>query len=326
MDLDVLFLGTAGSVPTPQRGTSATLVRREGDRLLFDCGEGTQRQLARSDAGLVDLDDVFLTHLHADHFLGLPGMLKTFSLRGREAALALHGPRGSRELFHHLRRLVGTLTYEIDVVELGHGDVVTRNGYRIAAFRTDHGVEAIGYALEEDARPGRFDVAAAATLGVPDGPARGALQRGEAVTLADGTIVPPDAVVGPPRRGRKLVLTGDTAPCTTVVDAAVGADLLVHEATFLADERERARETRHSTAAQAALAAQAAGVQLLALTHVSARYSGRQLEEEARQVFEATIVPRDFDLVEIPLPERGPPVHVPRGGRTGRPGGIVSEG
>jgi ribonuclease Z len=252
-------------------------------------------------------------------------MLKTFSLRGREAALVLHGPRGSRRLFHDLRRLVGTLTYEIDVVELGHGDVVTRSGYRVTAFRTDHGVDAIGYALEEDGRPGRFDAAVADALGVPDGPPRGALQRGEPVALEDGTVVSPDAVVGPPRRGRKLVLTGDTAPCTSVVDAAAGADLLVHEATFLADERERARETHHSTAGEAALAARAAGVRLLALTHVSARYSGRQLEEEARQVFEATIVPRDFDLVEIPLPERGEPVHLPRGGRTGRHGGMVSE-
>ncbi len=324
MDLDVLFLGTAGSFPTPQRGTSATLVRREGDRLLFDCGEGTQRQLARSDAGLVDLDDVFLTHLHADHFLGLPGMLKTFALRGRETRLALHGPRGTRGLFTDLRRLVGTLTYAIDVVELGHGDAVERHGYAVTAFRTNHGIDAIGYAVEEGSRPGRFDVATADALGVPDGPARGALQRGEPVTLENGSVVEPSAVVGPPRRGRKLVLTGDTAPCQSVVDAAADADLLVHEATFLAEERERARETHHSTAGQAALAAAAAGVRLLALTHVSARYAGRQLEEEARQVFEATIVPRDFDLVEIPLPERGGPVHVPRGGRTGRDGGIVS--
>jgi ribonuclease Z len=318
VDLDLLFLGTAGSAPTASRGTSSTLVRRGGDRLLVDCGEGTQRQLLRSDAGLVDLEHVFLTHLHADHVLGLPGMLKTFALRGREVPIVVYGPRGTRGLLQALGVVIGRLTYELQVVELAPGDAVERDGYRLVAFPVKHGSTALGYALREDGRPGRFDVAAADALGVPDGPARGALQRGEEVTLADGRTVSPDKVLGQARRGRSVVVTGDTAPSATVVEAAAGADVLVHEATFLADERARAQETEHSTAGEAALVAREAGVALLALTHVSSRYPGSEVEDEARQLFPDTVVPRDFDVIEVPLPERGPPELVPRGGRRAR--------
>jgi ribonuclease Z len=318
VDLDVVFLGTSGSAPTAQRATSATLIRRGGDRLLVDCGEGTQRQLLRSDVGLVDLEHVFLTHFHADHYLGLPGMLKTFALRGRELPLRVYGPEGLRDLFGTLRRVFGTLTYPVETVELRPGDEIDRGDYLLRAFAVDHGSQALGYLLAEDARPGRFDVAIADGLGVPPGRERGLLQRGETIVLASGETVGPEQVLGPPRAGRSVALTGDTAPAASVVDAATGADVLVHEATFCADERERARETRHSTAAQAALAAQAAGVRLLALTHVSGRYFGTEVAEEARQVFPETVVPRDFDVIEIPFPERGAPVLVPRGARRGR--------
>jgi ribonuclease Z len=324
VNLDVVFLGTAGSSPTAQRAPSATVLRRGGDRLLVDCGEGTQRQLLRSDVGLVDLEDVFLTHLHADHFLGLPGMLKTFGLRGRELPIRVHGPRGTRELLGSLKRIFGRLTFALEVVELEPGDHVDRGDYRIEAIAVDHGVAALGYALREDERPGRFAGEVADRLGVPEGPQRGALQRGEPVTLADGTMIRPEDVLGQPRAGRVIVLTGDTAPCGSVVDAASGADLLVHEATFLADERSRARETRHSTAGEAALAAREAGVHLLALTHLSARYGGREVEEEARQVFPSVVVPRDFDVIDLPLPERGPPQHHHRGARASR-SGVPSE-
>ena len=318
MDLDLVFLGTAGSAPTAARGTSATLIRRGGDRLLVDCGEGTQRQLLRSDAGLGDLEDVFLTHLHADHVLGLPGMLKTFALRGRETGVTVHGPRGTRALLEALRVVVGRLTYSLAVQELAAGDAIERDGYRIEPFAVAHGAGAIGYALREDGRPGRFEAEAADALGIPDGPARGALQRGEAVTLDSGRVVRPEEVVGTPRRGRTIVLTGDTAPARSVVEAATGADVLVHEATFLADERARARETEHSTAGEAALVAREADVGLLALTHVSARYAGSEVADEAQQLFPRTVVPRDFDVITVPLPERGPPELVPRGGRRGR--------
>lgn len=318
VDLDVVFLGTSGSMPTAKRALSATLVRRGGDRLLFDCAEGTQRQLLRSDVGLVELEEIYLTHFHADHYLGLPGMFKTFSLRGRELPLRIYGPRGLGELLSSLRRIFGRLSYAVEAVELERGAVLERAGYRIETFAVEHGVTAIGYSMVEDERPGRFDVKTAAALGVPDGPERGRLQRGESVTLPDGRDVTPAQVLGPARPGRKLVLSGDTGPAGSVVDASAGADVLVHEATFLADERERARETSHSTAGEAALVAREAGVRMLALTHVSTRYFGHQVVEEARELFPATEVPRDFDVIEIPFPERGSPELIRAGARARR--------
>ena len=318
MDLDVVFLGTSASAPTARRGTSALLIRRGGDRLLFDCGEGTQRQLLRSSIGLVDLEDVFLTHLHADHYLGLPGMLKTFSLRMREPALRVYGPPGLRDLFTALARVVGKLTYELDLVELHAGDAVARDGYQVCAFPVSHGVPAVGYALVEEARPGRFDDAGADALGVPFGPERGRLQRGEPVTLAGGRVVDPAELVGPPRRGRTIVYTGDTAPTDAIALLFRGADLLVHEATFGNDDVERAAETGHSTARQAGETARAAEVSLLALTHVSARYYGPELLQEALDVFEPAVLPRDFDTIEVPFPERGTPALVKGGAKPDR--------
>jgi ribonuclease Z len=308
MDLDVVFVGTAGSAPTPARGLPALLVRRGGDRLLFDCGEGTQRQLLRS-VGLIDLEEVFITHFHADHVLGLPGMLKTFSLRGRDRPLTVYGPRGLRDLFAVLRPVVGRLPFEVSLVELEPNQELQRDGYRIAAFETEHGVTAYGYAVVEDERLGRFDERRAIELGVRPGPDFGRLHRGEAVGGHAGPVQP-EQVVGASRPGRKVVIAGDTAPARMTALAAHGADLLVHEATFGDEEVDRARETAHSTARQAAELAGEAGVKLLALTHVSQRYAGPDLRDEARSVFANTIVPRDFDRVEIPFAERGEPVHV----------------
>jgi ribonuclease Z len=304
MDLDVLFVGTAGSAPSARRGLPATLVRRGGDRLLFDCGEGTQRQLVRS-VGLIELEEVFITHFHADHVLGLPGMLKTFSLRGRERPLTVYGPAGLAALFAGLKPVIGKTTFPVKLVEVEPNDELERDGYRIAAFAVDHGVRALGYALVEEERPGHLDPARAQQLGVPPGPDFGRLQRGETVNG-----VRPEQVMGEPRRGRKLVLAGDTAPCEMTRVVSFRADLLVHEATFLEDAAERARETRHSTAREAARLAAEAEVHMLALTHVSPRYGGGELREEARAEFENTVVPRDFDRIELPFPERGDPVHL----------------
>jgi ribonuclease Z len=306
-------------MPTAQRSPAALLVRRGSERLLFDCGEGTQRQLQRSAIGLPDLQEIFLTHFHADHFLGLPGMLKTFALRGRdETPLTVYGPRGLRELFNRLRPFLGRLPYPLTVVELEPGERLERNEYVVEAFTVDHGPDALGYALVEAERPGRFDVAAADALGVPDGPARGRLQAGAEVTVDSGRTVTPADVLGEPRPGRRIVLTGDTAPSPLVVQAAHGADLLVHEASFLGEEKERAQETLHSTAADAAEVARLAQVRLLALTHVSPRYFGPELADEARAVFPDTVVPRDFDLIEVPFPERGAPQLVRSGARPPR--------
>jgi ribonuclease Z len=305
MDLSVLFLGTAGSVPTVQRAPASVLVRRGGDRVLIDCGEGTQRQLLRS-VGLPDVEHIFLTHYHADHFLGLPGMLKTFAMRGREMPLTVYGPPGLTSLMSDLRRVYGRLTYDVHLRELHPSDAVEMGGWRIGAYAAVHRLEALGYALVEDDRPGRFDPALAERLGVAPGPEFGRLQRGEAVE-SDGARVEPRDVMGEPRPGRTVVFTGDTEPCEATVAVAQGADLLVHDGTFADEEAERARKTGHSTARQAAEVAERAGVSLLALTHLSSRYFAPTIEKEAREVFDRTVVPRDFDLIEVPYRERGEP-------------------
>jgi ribonuclease Z len=307
VDLDLVFLGTSGSVPTAKRAPSALLLRRGGERLLFDCGEGTQRQLLRSTVGLVELQEVFLTHFHADHYLGLPGMLKTFALRGRETPLAIYGPPGLNELFATLRRVFGKLTYRVELVELHPGDVLGRGEYDLATFPVAHRVESLGFALVEHSRPGRFDVEIADALGVPAGPERGRLQAGEAIEVAGGRTVRPGDVLGPERAGRRVVLTGDTGVSETVIEAARGAEVLVHEATFLDDERGRAQETAHSTALEAAEVALEAGVGLLALTHLSNRYFGPEIVREARTIFPDTVVPKDFDVIDVPFAERGAP-------------------
>jgi len=315
VDLDLVFLGTSASAPTARRNASALLLRRGGERLLFDCGEGTQRQLLRSSVGLVDLREIFLTHFHADHYLGLPGMLKTFALRDRDLPLTVYGPPGLRDLFAALRIVFGRLPYPLELVEVRAGDALERDGYRLLVFPVTHGVSAVGYALVEAARPGRFDVETADALGVPPGPERGALQRGESITLPDGRTLTPDAVLGPPRPGRTVVYPGDTAPSEVVRALAEDADVLVHEASFTEEEVDRARDTMHSTARQAAEVARDAGVKLLALTHLSPRYFGPEVLREAREVFPQTVAPRDFDTIEVPFPERGEPTLVKAGAR-----------
>jgi ribonuclease Z len=317
VDLDVAFLGTSGSVPTAKRAPASLLIRRGGERFLLDCGEGTQRQLLRSGIGLIELREIFLTHYHADHYLGLPGMLKTFALRGREVPVTIYGPPGLVELMESLKRIFGKLTFRVALEQLRPGDVLDRGDYRIVAFAVRHGVPAVGYAFVEAPRPGRFDVEAARALGVPEGPLWGVLQQGEAVRLADGSTVAPDQVLGPPRAGRKVVAVGDTRPARSVLEAAIEADLLVHEATFGAEEAKRAEETGHSTAADAAELARLAGVRMLALTHLSNRYFGPEILREARAVFPETVVPRDFDIIDVRFAERGGPQLV-KGGALGR--------
>jgi ribonuclease Z len=319
VDLDIVFLGTSGSMPTAQRAPAALLLRRGGERLLFDCAEGTQRQLLRSNVGLIELREIFLTHYHADHYLGLPGMLKTFALRGREVPITVYGPPGLRDLFEALRRVFGRLTYTVELKELRAGDELIREDYRLAAFAVAHGVSAVGYALIEDPRPGRFDVQAADALGVPPGPERGALQRGESVTLPDGQTITPDRVLGAARPGRKVVIAGDGGPSEAVIEAARGADVLVHEATFCEDERDRARETAHSTALEAAGVARAAEVQMLALTHLSNRYFGGEVAREARTIFPNAVVPKDFDTIDVRFQERGGPQLLKSGALEQRP-------
>ncbi len=301
MDLSLFFAGTGGSVPSPRRGLPAILVRRGGDRLLFDCGEGTQRQLMRS-VGLADVGCVFITHFHADHWLGLPGMLKSFALREREQPLSIYGPRGLRKMMDETRFIYGRLPYELGVIELDPAESVSFEGYVVTPVPVSHrSSNAYGYAIVEDTRPGHLDADLAERLGVTPGPDFGRLARGESVAG-----VSPEQVMGPTREGRKIVISGDTSPCEMLTLAAHEADLLVHEATFAEEELERARQTGHSTARQAAQVARDAKARLLALTHISTRYPGGDLREEARSVFPATEAPRDFDTVDIPFPEKGP--------------------
>jgi ribonuclease Z len=307
VDLDVLFLGTAGAVPTARRAPSATLVRRGGERILVDCAEGTQRQLLRSIAGLSDVDLVLLTHHHADHVLGLPGMMKTFALRDRDQPLVIAGPKGLGALIAGFAPVIGRLTYEVELRELAPGEAIERNGYRVEPYATRHGAPSLGYALCEERRPGRFDLDAARAAGVPDGPLFGRLQSGEPVTLDSGAVVEPELVLGPPRPGRRIVFSGDTRPCAETVEAAAAADLLVHEATFTDEEAVRARQTGHSTAAEAARLAVEAQVAMLALTHISTRHTAREIRDEARGVFPGAVVPRDLDLIEVPFAEKGGP-------------------
>jgi ribonuclease Z len=302
MDMSVFFAGTGGSVPSARRGLPATLIKRGGDRILFDCGEGTQRQLVMS-VGLSELTDVFITHFHADHWLGLPGMLKTFDLRDRERPLTVHGPPGLAELLRTLSGVYGRLSYPLRIAELEPGETVERDEYIVSAFAVRHRSPAYGYALIEDQRPGRFDEARALELGLEPGPDFGRVQRGETV----GGVAP-EQVVGEPRLGRKIVISGDTAPCDSLVSAAYEADVLVCEATFVDEDLARAQQTGHSTARQAAEVAEEARVRALALVHVSTRYPVAAVRDEARAVFPGALVPRDFDQIDVPFPERGEPV------------------
>lgn len=313
MDLSAVFLGTGGSVPSARRSTASVMLIRGGRRMMFDCGEGTQRQLQRS-LGLAQVDEIFLTHFHADHILGLPGLLKTYDLTAREEPLTIYGPRGLRDLFTTLGRLIGRTDYSIDLIELDPGEAVRHDGAEVRVFAVEHSVRANGYALIEEERPGRFDPDAATRLGVAEGPAFAALQRGEEVPGSDGPVRPGD-VMGASRPGRTIALTGDTAPCHSTVSAAADADLLIHDASFSEEEVQRAADTGHSTVGQAAAVAREAHVKMLALVHISSRYHVGTVLDEAREVFEPTVAPRDFDLIEIPFPERGEPELVANGAR-----------
>ncbi|MGE5283200.1 MAG: ribonuclease Z [Chloroflexota bacterium] len=313
MDLSAIFLGTGGSVPSARRSTASVVLARGGQRLMFDCGEGTQRQLQRS-LGLSQVDEIYLTHFHADHILGLPGLLKTYDLTAREEPLTIFGPRGLRDLFKTLGRLIGRTDYSIDLVELDPGESVRHEGAEVQAFAVEHSVRANGYVLVEEERPGRFDPEAAKRLGVPEGPAFAALQRGEEVAGGDGPVRPDD-VMGAPRPGRIVAITGDTAPCHSTVSAAADADLLVHDASFCEEEAQRAADTGHSTVGQAASVAREAHVKMLALVHISSRYHVGAVLDEAREIYEHCVAPRDFDVIEVPFPERGEPVLRANGAR-----------
>jgi ribonuclease Z len=304
LDLHLVFLGTAGATPTVERGSPAVLLTRGGERILVDCGEGTQRQLMRS-VGLARIGMILITHLHGDHYLGLPGLLKTYSLLGRQEPLLLLGPAGLYEMLAEVEHLVGKPRFPFLVEEAREGTVLETADYWLKTAPTDHGLPGLAWCLEEKARPGLFHPERAVELGVAPGPDFGRLQRGDPVKTAEGREVLPEEVMESSRQGRKVVISGDTRPAAAVIELARGASVLVHDSTFSWSELDRALETGHCTAREAAEVACAAGVGVLVLTHVSSRHGWRELRDEARVVFPASLLPRDFDTLVVPYPEKG---------------------
>lgn len=306
--LRVMFLGTSSARPTVSRNTSALAVQREGELYLFDCGEGTQRQMMKFGVGFA-VRAIYLTHMHADHYLGTVGLLRTMSLQGHQADVRIHTPPGGATLLKQVMGLeLEELSFPLEIADLVPPACTRHDAYTVLAFPVDHPGGANGYALREDARPGRFYPEKARELGVPEGPLFGRLQRGEPVTLEDGRTVNPEDVMGPPRPGRTLVYTGDTRPCEATLEVATGSDLLIHEATFSEEERDRAARTGHTTARQAGELAKRAGVRRLALTHFSARYSERawMLEREARRACAGAcevVAAHDGLTIEVPFPD-----------------------
>ena len=283
---------------------SSIALVREGETLMFDCGEGTQRQMMRYGVSFA-LNDIFFTHLHGDHVIGVIGLFRTLALQGRDDGMRLWGPKGTKRVLREAAHFgVDRVGFPIEIVELEPGAAVARAGYEIIPFATSHrGVSALGYALVEEERRGRFNPDLAREMGIPVGPLWGQIHKGMPVTLEDGRVVHPEMLVGPRRAGRKVVLTGDTRPSQTTLEIAQDADLLVHEATFSDEEASRAVETGHSTAREAAGVASRAGVKQLVLTHFSARYSrdASELEREAKQLFPHVSCARDGMEVDVPF-------------------------
>jgi ribonuclease Z len=308
VSLSLRFLGTSAARPTVERNVSSLALIREGETMLFDCGEGTQRQMMRYGISFV-LEDIFFTHLHADHIIGVIGLMRTMALQGRTEPLRLWGPRGSGRLLKRASEFgVERVGFRLDVSEVEPAERIKRNGYAIEPFAADHGAgPSLGFAVVEEERRGRFNPDVARELGIPEGPLWGRLHRGESISLPDGRIIDPVVLVGPRRSGRKVVISGDTRPAPSVIEAARGADVLVHEATFADEEADRARETGHSTAREAGGVARQAGVRQLVLTHFSARYSrdASQLLQEAREEFEAVVLARDGLEIEVPFVDEG---------------------
>jgi ribonuclease Z len=302
--LTVTFLGTSAARPTVERNVSGLALHREGETMLFECGEGTQRQMMKYGTSFA-LSEIFFTHFHADHFLGVIGLIRTLGLQGRPEPLLLYGPKGAKKVLGEAIKLgVERVPFPVEITEVKAGDAIgKRDGYELVPFATEHGGGSVGYALREFDRRGRFDVEQAKAAGIPEGPLWGKLSKGEAIELADGRRLTADSFVGPKRAGRLVVFTGDTRPTASTVDAAKGADLLIHEATFGEEEKDRAKDTGHSTAKEAAQVALAAGVKKLVLCHVSARYSmsADELVKEAKEVFPNVSVARDGQEVDVPF-------------------------
>ncbi|WGI16776.1 ribonuclease Z [Methanonatronarchaeum sp. AMET-Sl] len=307
MPLDVIFLGTAGATPTVERNPPAIMIKREDEMMLFDCGEGTQRQMMKARTGMF-LDRIYITHFHADHFLGIPGIIQTLAFQGREKPVEIIGPEGTQRLIKAMSALgANTPNFEIKVKEVAPGETIEHKEYKINVVKADHGrkIQALAYILQEKERPGKFNREKAIELGVEPGPDFGKLQKGQSIQIGDKKITP-EMILGPPRKGRKIVYTGDTRPNQQIKEASKEADLLIHDGTFTSKDQERAIETKHTTAKEAAETASKTNAKMLALTHLSSRYSKNYLPllKEAKKRFKNTIVPRDLTQIRIPFPEK----------------------
>ena len=307
MTLRVTFLGTSAAIPTTERNPSSILMNREGRRLLFDVGEGTQRQMMRFGTGFT-VSDVFITHLHGDHILGLPGLLETWAFMDRSEAVTIHCPPGTVDALRRFLFAIHTRPdYGVRLREVTPGTAaLATSEFEVRAFDTQHDIKSVGYVLAESDRKGRFDRAAADELGIPEGPLFSKLHRGESIELEDGRVIEPSAVVGPPRPGRTVIYTGDTRPTSATIRAAESPDLLIHDATFTEDLRDRALETAHATAAEAGRIARQMGAHQLALTHFSSRYAGNvggHRREAAAEFDGPVIVPHDGHTTEVDYPD-----------------------
>jgi ribonuclease Z len=300
--LNIIFLGTSGSWPTAYRNVSSTALHHGSEVILFDCGEGTQRQFQRTSLSYMQITNIFITHFHGDHFLGLPGLIQTMQLNDRTNPLHLWGPRGMDKLAMQVLTLgYFKPAYEIISHEIDDGETIHFDGYDIKTIATKHNVPSLAYSLEEPMRPGKFDKPKALSLGIPEGPLFSRLQHGQTITLKNGTEITPDMVLGPPRRGRKVVISGDTTYDEGLISFAKEADVLIHEATF-ESSFEESTEYGHSTAAQAAMIAKQADVDTLFLTHISPRYlDPKVIQEDARKIFPHSFVAKDFEEIEVRL-------------------------
>lgn len=298
--IDVIFLGTGGSLPTKERGLPSVALRRNGELILFDCGEGTQRQMMHSGLGFNRSTTILVSHLHGDHILGIPGLLQTMASLARDKPLDMYGPRGLRAFLDLIYRPLGyPANFELRVKELDPGNEVERSDYLIKTALAKHDIVCLAYSLTEKERPGRFHPETAKRLGVPEGPLWGDLQHGKSVRI-DGKVVRPEKVVDKPRPGLKVVYAIDTRPSDSVSKLAKHADLLIHDGGFSEDRRPKAQEYYHSTAREAAQVAKVASARRLALVHISAvTRDDSILLKEARRVFRSTIVPRDLQVLPL---------------------------
>ena len=306
MSIKITFLGTAGAIPTPQRNLPAVAMQRGNELFLFDCGEAVQRQMTLAKTPFHKPMRIFITHMHGDHVLGLPGLLQTMALMDRQKTVQVYGPVGIVEFLRCLQEsLQFALTYRLEVYEVADAGVVCEEAeYRVLAVKSNHVVTSFSYAFVEKPRAGKFIPEKAHVLGVPLGAAWGKLQHGETLTLPDGTVVKPEDVSGPIRKGRKVVYTGDTRPFPEFAKFAAGADLVIHECTFDDALVDKAVVDGHSVPSQAAQDAKDANVKDLVLTHISARYTDAALlVEQAKKVFANVRVAEDFLKIDLPLGE-----------------------